>query len=60
MQILAIRELMRLTQAELCGLESRITMALPDHPEGSPERNNAERSLHNIRRVLRWHELAPE
>jgi len=51
---------MRLTQTELCGLESQITMVLRDHPEGSPERNNAERSLHNIRRVLRWYDLAPE
>jgi hypothetical protein len=55
-----ISELMRLTRTELCGLASQVTMALPDQPEGSPDRNNAERSLHNIRRVLAWYDLAPE
>ena len=60
MRALTINELLRLTRSELCGLECQITMALPDHPEGSPERTNAERSLHNIRRVLRWYDLAPE
>lgn len=55
-----IGELMRLTRTELCGSESQITMALPDQLEGSPERNNAERSLHKIRRVLAWYDLAPE
>ena len=60
MRVLTLSELMQLTRTELCGLESQITMALPDHLEGSSERNNAERSLHNIRRVLAWCDLAPE
>lgn len=60
MEVLTMTELMRLTRGELCGLESRITMALPAHPEGSPERNNAVRNLHNIRRVIAWYDLAPE
>jgi hypothetical protein len=60
MRVLPISELMRLTRTELCGLESQATTAMPDYPEDLPERSNAERSLHNIRRVLRWYDLAPE
>ncbi len=60
MRVLTLTELMQLTRTELCGLESQITMALPDHPEGSPERHNAERNLRNIRRVIAWYDLAPE
>jgi hypothetical protein len=52
-------ELMRLTRAELCGLESEIRMVLPMHPESSPELYIAERNLRSIRRVLDWHDLAP-
>jgi hypothetical protein len=51
---------MQRTRTELCGLKSEIATALADHPEGAPERHNAERSLHNIHRVLGWYDLAPE
>ena len=60
MRVLTLSELMRLTRIELCGLGIRITTALPNYPEGSPELTNAERSLHNVRRVLAWYDLAPE
>lgn len=60
MRVLSLSELMRLTRTELCGLESQVTIELSDYPEGSPERSNADRNLHNIRRVLRWYDLAPE
>jgi hypothetical protein len=60
MEVLTMTELMRLTRAELCGLESRVRITMPAHPEGSPERNNAVRNLRNIRRVLTWYNLAPE
>ena len=60
MQVLTLSELMRLTRTELCGLESRITNALLDDPEGSAERTIAERNHRNIRRVLTWYDLAPE
>ena len=60
MRVLTMTELMKLTRSELCGLETEITMALPEHPEGSPERNNADRNLRSIRRVLVWYDLAPE
>ena len=60
MRVLTISELMRLTRIELCGLKSEITTALPDYPEESHERADAERSLHNIHRVLAWYDLAPE
>ena len=60
MRVLTLNELMRLTRIELCGLASQIRMALPDRLGGSSDRNNAERSLHNIRRVLAWYYLAPE
>jgi hypothetical protein len=60
MRVLPLRELMRLTRNELCGLKSEITTALPDYPEGSHEQADAERGLHNIHRVLAWYDLAPE
>ena len=60
MRVLTMTELMRLTRTELCGLESEIAMALPEHPEASSERNIADRNLRNIRRVLAWYDLAPE
>jgi hypothetical protein len=60
MEVLILRELMGLTRNELCGLESRITAALPDLPEGSPDRDVAIRNLHKIRRVFAWYDLAPE
>lgn len=60
MKVLTLAELMKLTRTELCGLEGQITAALPDQPEGSPDRNIAVRNLHNIRRVLAWYDLAPE
>ncbi len=59
MRVLTMTELMRLTRSELCGLESEIKMALYEHPEASPERNTAERNLRSIRRVLKWHDMAP-
>jgi hypothetical protein len=60
MEVLTLAELMKLTWTELCGLENKVTMSLPEHPEGSPERNIAVRNLRNIRRVIAWHDLAPE
>jgi hypothetical protein len=60
MRVLPLSELMRLARTELCGLKSRITTILPNYPEGSLERANGERSLHNIHRVLAWYDLAPE
>jgi hypothetical protein len=60
MRALTLSELMRMTRNEICGLGSQITTALPSYSEGSPERSNAERSLHNIRRVLAWYDLSPE
>jgi hypothetical protein len=41
MEVPTMTELMRLTRAELCGLETRVTTALPKYPEGSPERTLA-------------------
>ena len=60
MRVLTITELMRLTRSELCDLESEITMALHEYPDGSPERIIADRNLRGIRRVLAWYDLAPE
>ena len=59
MRVLSILELMRLTRAELCGLETEVRTALPEHPEASPERYVAERNLRSIRRVLAWYDVAP-
>jgi hypothetical protein len=60
MQVLTIKELMRLTRTELCGLVSQITARLTRYPEGSPERLIAIRNLGKIRRILRWLDLAPD
>jgi hypothetical protein len=60
MRVLTMTELMRLTRSELCGRESEINMSLHEHPDGSPERNNADCNLRSIRRVLAWYDLAPE
>jgi len=60
MEVLTLKELMRLTRTELCGLETRIATGLPDYPEDSPDRTTAERNLRNIRRVIAWYDLAPE
>ena len=59
MRVLTICELMRLTRFELTSLLIRITNALPDFPEGSPERENALTNLRNIRWVLARHDLTP-
>jgi hypothetical protein len=60
MRVLTIKELMRLTRLELCGLADEFTAALMFLAEDSPERTAAKRTLCNIRRVLRWFNLAPE
>jgi hypothetical protein len=52
MRVLPVDELMRLARFELCGLAARITAELPTFPEGSPDRNAACITLHNIRWVL--------
>ena len=59
MRVLTINELMRLTRIELCDLLTRITTALPDLPEGSPERANALMTLRNIRTVLTRRDFSP-
>ena len=59
MRVLTLTELMRLTRIELAGLLHRVTNALPDYPEGSPERQNALINLRNIRSVLARHDLTP-
>jgi hypothetical protein len=60
MNELPIRELMKLTRAELCGLANSLTIFLPIRPERSAERARMLRYLHDIRRVLAWYDLAPE
>lgn len=60
MNELSIRELMKLTRAELCGLASRLTISIPSRPEQSAERTKTLRYLHDIRRVLDWYDQAPE
>ena len=59
MRVLTLTELMRLTRIELCSLLARITNALPDLPEGSPERDNALTTLRNIRFVLARRDFSP-
>lgn len=59
METLTVTELMKRTRNELCGLADRITIALPRHPEGSPERTTALCNLRNIHRVIAWYDLAP-
>lgn len=60
MEALTITELMKRTRSELCGLADRVTILLPNYPEGSPGRTTALRNLRNIRRVIAWYDLAPE
>jgi hypothetical protein len=52
MRVLTINELWRMTRIELSGLAQRITNALPQFAEGSPQRAGALTSLRNIRYVL--------
>jgi hypothetical protein len=59
MRVLALTELMRLTRAELYHLLMSITAALPDYPEGSPERADALLNLSNIRWVLARRDFSP-
>jgi hypothetical protein len=59
MRLLTLTELMRLTRIELCDLLNRITIALPQFPEGSVERANADLNLGNIRRVLARRDFSP-
>jgi hypothetical protein len=59
MRLLTIIELMHLTRIELTDLLIRITNALPDLAEGSPERQNALITLQNIRHVLARRDLTP-
>jgi len=59
MRVLTIWELMRLTRFELTNLLIRITNALPELPEDSPERQNALINLRNIRWMLTRHDLTP-
>jgi len=59
MLVLTIWELMRLTRFELANLLTRITDALPELPDGSPERQNALINLRNIRWMLTRHDLTP-
>jgi hypothetical protein len=57
MTVWTIGELMHLTRDELCGLATRIEIAMPTFEAGTPERLNALTSLDNIRRVLVWRGL---
>ena len=59
MRVLTLTELMRLSKIDLCDLLARITNALPDFPDGSPERANALINLGNIRRVLARRDFSP-
>jgi hypothetical protein len=59
MQVLTLFELMRLSKIELCDLAAKITNALPDYPEGSPEAENARLNLRNIRFVLARRGFSP-
>jgi hypothetical protein len=52
MRAYTLNELMNLTRAELCALHRRMVDALPQLPEGSPERLIAFANLLNIRRIL--------
>jgi hypothetical protein len=52
MRVLTLFELLRLSKIELCDLAARITNALPDWSEGSPERAAAVFNLRNIRTML--------
>jgi hypothetical protein len=52
MRVLRITELIRLLKMELSKLLARITNALPNYLEGTPERANAHINLRNIRLIL--------
>jgi hypothetical protein len=57
MRVFTITELMRQTRTELCAPLTRITNDLPNLPEGSVERANAQVNLRNIRFVLARRDL---
>jgi hypothetical protein len=57
MRLLSIVELMHMTRVELTELLLRITNAMPEFPEGSPERTHALINLTNIRMVLARRDL---
>jgi hypothetical protein len=59
MRVLTMIELMRLRRIELTDLLVRITNALPDFPEGSPERRAALINLRNIRWLLARRDFTP-
>ena len=59
MRMLTITALMRLSKIELADLLARITNALPDFPEGSAERANAQANLRSIRRMLARRDFSP-
>ena len=59
MQVLTIRELMRMTRVELCNLAQQITSELPTFPDDSPERATALTTLRNIRYVLARRDFSP-
>jgi hypothetical protein len=59
MRVLTTTELRRLTRIELCALAAQMTNALPDLPEGSPERETVLVNLRNIRWVLARRDFSP-
>ena len=60
MRAYTMNELMILRRAELFALHRRIVDALPQLPEGSPERLIALANLREIRRLVARHRFAPE
>ena len=59
MKVLTLTELLRMTRTELCGLLAEIASGMANLPEGSPERFNAEASLHKIRWALARGDFTP-
>jgi hypothetical protein len=59
MQMLSITDLMRLTRTELCQLLTQTVNALPELPEGSPERDTTVMNMSNIRWAMARRGLAP-
>ena len=59
MRVLTILELMRLSKIELCDLAARITNALANLPQGSPEHASAVITLRNIRFILARRDCSP-
>jgi hypothetical protein len=59
MQMLSITDLMRLTRTELCQLLTQTVNALPELPEGSPERDTTAMNMSNIRWAMARRGLAP-